>query len=121
VARATSTAAASDVRSGWLWLGAAIVLELGGTTCLKLSDGLTRLGPSAAMLVAYVASFSCLAMALRSIGLGTAYAIWSGIGTATIAAIGILWFKEPVSALRLVSLVLVIAGVVGLRLAEGGR
>ncbi len=109
------------MRSGWLWLGAAIVLELGGTTCLKLSDGLTRLVPSAAMLVAYVASFSCMAMALRSIGLGTAYAIWSGIGTAAIAAIGILWFKEPVSALRLVSLALVIAGVVGLRVAEGGR
>jgi small multidrug resistance pump len=102
----------------WLLLAGAIVLEIGGTSALKLSDGLSRLAPSLAVLVLYAGSFACLALALRRIELGVAYAVWSGIGTAAIALIGILVFKESASALKLVSLALVIAGVVGLNLAE---
>ena len=65
--------------------------------------------------------FACLAIAMRRIELGTAYAVWSGVGTAVIAAIGIVWFREPASALKLFSLAFVIVGVVGLNLAEGRR
>lgn len=102
----------------WLLLAGAIVFEIGGTSALKLSDGLSRLVPSLAVLVLYAGSFACLALALRRIELGVAYAIWSGIGTAAIALIGIVLFKELASTLKLVSLALVIAGVVGLNLAE---
>jgi small multidrug resistance pump len=105
---------------GWLTLAGAIVFEIAGTTCLKLSDGLARLVPSLGVLVFYAASFACLALTLKRLELGIAYAIWSGLGTAIIAAIGMIWFREPVSALKLASLALVIAGIVGLNLAEGG-
>ncbi len=105
----------------WLYLAGAIVFEIGGTTALKLSDGLRYLRPSLAVVVLYGISFACLAVAMRRIELGVAYAIWSGVGTAVIAAIGIVWFREPASALKLLSLALVVAGVVGLNLAEGRR
>ena len=106
---------------GWLTLARAIAFEIAGTTCLKLSEGLSRLAPSFGVLAFYAASFACLALTLKRIELGVAYAIWSGLGTAVIAAIGMVWFREPVSALKLASLALVIVGVVGLNLAEGGR
>jgi small multidrug resistance pump len=105
----------------WLYLAGAIVFEIGGTTALKLSDGLRYLRPSLAVVLLYGISFACLAVAMRRIELGIAYAVWSGVGTAVIASIGIVWFREPASALKLVSLALVIAGVVGLNLAEGRR
>jgi small multidrug resistance pump len=105
----------------WLYLAGAIVFEIGGTTALKLSDGLQYLRPSLAVAVLYGISFACLAIAMRRIELGIAYAVWSGVGTAVIAAVGIVWFREPASALKLVSLALVIVGVVGLNLAEGRR
>ena len=106
---------------GWLYLAGAIVFEIGGTTALKLSDGLRYLRPSLAVAVLYGISFACLAIAMRRIELGIAYAVWSGVGTAIIAAVGIVWFREPASALKLVSLALVIVGIVGLNLAEGRR
>ena len=105
----------------WLYLAGAIVFEIGGTTALKLSDGLRHLRPSLAVVLLYGISFACLAIAMRRIELGIAYAIWSGVGTAVIAAIGIVWFREPASALKLFSLAFVIVGVVGLHLAEGRR
>lgn len=104
--------------TGWLYMAAAIVLEIGGTTALKASDGLSRLAPSLAVVALYAGSFACLAFALKEVELGVAYAVWSGLGTAAIAVIGILVFGESVSALKLASLALVIAGVVGLNLAE---
>jgi formyl-CoA transferase len=72
---------------GWLTLAGAILFEIAGTTCLKLSDGLARLGPALGVLVFYAASFACLAFALKRLELGVAYAIWSGLGTAIIATI----------------------------------
>jgi len=105
---------------GWLTLAGAIAFEIAGTTCLKLSAGLARPGPALGVLAFYAASFACLAFALKRLELGVAYAIWSGLGTAIIAAIGMIWFREPVSALKLASLALVIAGIVGLNLAESG-
>jgi small multidrug resistance pump len=104
---------------GWWYLAAAIIFEIGGTTALKLSDGLSRMLPSVAVIACYLASFACLSGALRRLDLGIAYAIWCGVGMAAIAAIGIVWFREPVTGLKIASLVLVAAGVAGLNLSSG--
>lgn len=103
----------------WALLALTIVFEVAGTTLMKLSNGLTQPWPSAGVFVCYAAALVGLTLVLKSIELSIAYAIWSGAGTALTAAIGILWFKEPASALKLVSLGLVVAGVVGLQLAAG--
>ena len=100
-----------------LYLAAAIVLEICATTSLKLSEGFTRIGPTGAVVVCYAASFALLSLALRVIDLSIAYALWSCIGTAVVAAIGIVWFGEPVGAWKLLSLALIILGVVGLHLS----
>ena len=102
-----------------LYLAAAIVLEICGTTSLKLSEGFTRIGPSGAVIVCYAASFALLSIALRGIDLSIAYALWSGVGTAVVAAIGIIWFGEPAGSWKLASLALIVLGVVGLHLSEG--
>jgi small multidrug resistance pump len=108
------------VRMSALYLAIAILLEISGTTALKLSNGFTRPGPAGAVVVCYIASFWVLSLALRGIDLSTAYAVWSGIGTALVAAIGILWFGEVASLWKLVSLALIIVGVAGLHLAGRG-
>ena len=84
---------------------------------MKLSDGFTKLLPSILMFVFYAASFAVLTLALKKIDVSVAYAVWAGMGTALIAAIGMLYFKEPFSALRVLSILLIIAGVVGLNLS----
>jgi small multidrug resistance pump len=99
------------------YLATAIVLEICGTTSLKLSDGFTRMGPSGAVVVCYAASFALLSFALRGIDLSIAYAVWSGVGTAIVAAIGIVWFGEPAGAWKLLSLALIVLGVAGLHLS----
>ena len=101
-----------------LYLAAAIILEIYGTTSLKLSDGFTRVGPSGAVVLCYIASFALLALALRGIELSIAYAVWSGVGTAVVAAIGILWFGETAGGWKLLCLGLIVLGVGGLHLAE---
>ena len=103
----------------WFLLIAAIVAEVGGTTCLKLSDGFSRLIPSLGVVLLYPISFAFLAIVLRSIDVGVAYAIWSGLGTAIVAMIGILVFGEPLSAARLLSLGFIVVGIVGLQLTGG--
>lgn len=100
----------------WLILALAIGLEVAGTTAMKLSEGLTRLVPSVLVFVCYAASFVALTLTLKKIELGVAYAVWSGVGTALIAAIGIVYFREAASVPKLVSLLLIVAGVVGLHL-----
>jgi len=102
---------------GWLYLGLAIGLEIIATSMLKLSAGMTRLVPSLLVFPLYGLSFTGLAFALKSVELGTAYAIWSAVGTAVIAVIGVFYFGEALSPLKLVSLALVIAGVIGLNLS----
>ena len=101
----------------WLYLILAILLEVSGTTCMKLSEGFTRLAPSILLFVFYTLSFGALTLALKKLDVSVAYAVWSGMGTALIATIGVLWFKEPVTALKLISLGLIIIGVVGLNLS----
>lgn len=101
----------------WLALAAAILLEVSGTVSMKLSAGFTKLVPSVLIFVFYSASFSALTLALKKIDVSVAYAVWAGVGTALIAAIGVLYFKEPASFLKALSLVLIIAGVIGLNLS----
>ncbi len=103
----------------WLQLGVSIVMEVAGTTALKMSDGFSRLVPSLLVAVFYGLSFFLFALALKRIDLGVAYAIWAGLGTALVATIGIVWFGEAVTMIKLISLVLIIAGVVGLNLSGG--
>jgi small multidrug resistance pump len=101
----------------WFFLAGAIVLEVAGTTSMKMSQGFTRLGPSILLFVFYAASFVALTYALRKIDIGIAYAIWSGVGTALIAGIGILYFRESATALKLLSIGLIIVGVVGVHVS----
>jgi small multidrug resistance pump len=96
---------------GYLLLTGAIAAEVAGTTAMKYSSGFTRLWPSLVTLTGYVIAFYLLARTLKSMEVGTVYAIWSGIGTAAIAAIGMLFLGETVSAAKLGGIVLVIAGV----------
>jgi small multidrug resistance pump len=98
----------------WLYLAAAILLEVAGTTSMKLSNGLTRLLPSILIFVFYAISFTALSLALKKIPVSIAYAIWSGVGTALIAAIGIIYFRETLSFIKLVCIGLIVIGVVGL-------
>ena len=105
----------------WLYLAFAIVLEVSGTTCMKLSEGFTKTVPSILLFVFYTLSFGMLTLALKKIDVSVAYAVWSGVGTALIATIGVLWFKEPATAMKLISLGLIIIGVVGLNLTGGAH
>lgn len=102
----------------WIVLGAAILFEVSGTICLKLSDGFTRLIPSLAILPFYGLSLTLLTFVLKTIPVSTAYAIWAAVGTGLVAVIGIVAFREPVGAVKLVSLVLIVIGVVGLHLGD---
>lgn len=102
----------------WVLLIIAILFEVSGTTCMKFSMGFTRRLPTVLMFIFYGLGFVPLNLALRTIDISVAYAIWSGMGTAIITTIGILWFKEPVTALKLISIMLIIIGVVGLELSR---
>ncbi len=104
----------------WIYLIAAIAFEVSGTTCMKLSEGFTRWLPSALIFVFYAVSFALLTLALRRIDLSVAYAIWSAVGTAAIALIGVLAFKEPLTGAKASALTVIVIGVVWLNLA-GGR
>jgi len=99
----------------WLCLAGAIVLEIAGTTSMKLSHGFTRPLPSVLLFVFYASSFALMTVAVKRIDMSVSYAIWSGVGTATIALIGVIAFRESLSAVQVASIVLIIAGVIGLR------
>jgi small multidrug resistance pump len=105
----------------WYYLVAAIICEVCGTTCMKLSDGFEKRLPSTLMWVFYVFSFIGLTYAVKRLDISVVYAIWAGLGTALIAMIGIFWFQESANLLKLASLVLVIIGIVGLRLSGAGH
>jgi small multidrug resistance pump len=102
----------------YVWLLLAIMLEVSAITCMKLSQGFTRILPSAMMVLLYGGCFACLTLCIKHLDVSVAYAIWSGLGTAAIATIGILWFKEPLTALRIVGLILVLGGVAALQLSN---
>jgi quaternary ammonium compound-resistance protein SugE len=102
--------------SGWLALLAAGLLEIAWAFGLKYSDGLTRFWPTAATLVAIVFSFALMAVALKSLPFGTAYAVWTGIGAAGSILVGMLVFSEPADPVRILCLTLIVAGMIGLKL-----
>lgn len=104
--------------TGWMYLAAAIACEVVGTTMMKLSDSLTRWVWIPPMLLFYVCSLGGLALALRTIEVGVAYAVWAAVGTLLIAIIGIVFFAESVTLIKIVSIALVVAGVIGLNLAD---
>ena len=103
----------------WVVLFVAGLLEVGWAVGLKYTEGFTRLWPSVATGVAVIGSMTLLGLALRALPLGTAYAIWTGIGTVGTAVIGIVVFGEPATAMRLVCIALIVAGIVGLKITSG--
>ena len=100
----------------WIILSIAGVLEVVWALLLKQSEGFSKPAPTIGFLIALTASMGLLAFALRTLPVGTAYAVWTGIGAAGTAIVGMLWLGEPRDALRLASLVLLLAGIIGLRL-----
>ena len=101
----------------WVILFIAGLLEIGWAVGLKYTEGFTRLGPTVATGVALVASMVLLGVAVRTLPLGTAYAVWTGIGTVGTAVLGIILFREPATAMRLACIGLILAGIIGLKLA----
>lgn len=97
---------------GYGLLAAAIAAEVAGTTAMKYSEGFSRLWPSLITVVSYVLAFALLAQTLKTLSVGTAYAIWAGVGTAAIAAIGVIFMGESTSVAKIAGIALVIAGVV---------
>lgn len=101
----------------WLLLISAIITEVLATTSMKMSEGFTRLWPSIGMAVGYTIALGLLALTLRTMEVSTAYALWSGLGTALVAVIGVLVFGETMDWAKLAGLALIIAGVMLLNLA----
>lgn len=104
--------------TAWILLVVAGLLEVAWALGLKASEGFTRLWPSLFTLVAMLASFYLLAQAMKVLPVGTAYAIWVGIGALGTVVLGMLIYGDSASPLRLLSLLLVLAGLVGLKLAS---
>jgi quaternary ammonium compound-resistance protein SugE len=102
----------------WLYLLIAGLLEVCWAIGLKYTDGFTRLIPSVITITSMVASILFLGLALKTLPVGTAYAIWTGIGAVGVATLGIILFAEPATALRLGSIGLIISGIVGLKLVS---
>ncbi|SHG87772.1 DMT family transporter [Streptoalloteichus hindustanus] len=102
---------------GYLLLAVAILVEIGATSLLKLSEGFTRLWPSVGAVAGYLVAFALLAQVMRTVPMSVAYAIWAGAGVALVAAVGVLALGEPVNPLKVGGLALVIAGVVALNLS----
>jgi quaternary ammonium compound-resistance protein SugE len=100
----------------WMILVVAGILEVGWAVGLKYTEGFTRLGPSIATILAMVLSLALLGIAVRTLPLGTAYAVWTGIGTVGTVLVGILLLGEPASFTRMLCVFLIIAGIVGLKL-----
>ncbi len=105
----------------WIVLIVSGMLEAGWALSLKASHGFTRLWPSVGFVVLLAASMIGLSIALKSLPVGVAYGVWVGIGAALTAVLAVVVLDEPVSVLKVVSLVLIVAGVVGLNLSGGGH
>jgi quaternary ammonium compound-resistance protein SugE len=102
----------------WVLLFVAGLLETGFAVALKASDGFSRLLPSVLFVVCAAGSFGLLSLALRTLPVGTAYAVWTGIGATGTALVGMAFLGEPAAVARVVSLGLIVAGVVGLQLSS---
>lgn len=104
----------------WIVLVVAGLLEIGWAVGLKYTDGFTRLMPSVLTVVTFAASMFLLGVAVRTLPLGTAYAVWTGIGTVGTAVLGMILFDDPATAGRLFCIALIVAGIMGLRLVAPG-
>ncbi len=102
----------------WLLLFIAISFEVAGTTAMKLSRGFSRLIPTVFMFLFYGIGLGVMNLVIKRLDISIVYAVWSGVGTVMVALIGILWFKEPATVLKMVSIFLIIIGVVGLNLSQ---
>jgi small multidrug resistance pump len=98
-------------------LAIAIAAEVAATMSLRYSDGFSKPVPAAIVVVGYATSFWLLSLILKELSVGTTYAIWAGAGTAAIAVIGIVALDEPATAIRIASIVVIVAGVIGLNLS----
>jgi small multidrug resistance pump len=103
---------------GWILLTFAIVLEVAGTTNMKLSEGFSNLVPSVLVIFFYALSIIALTFAVNRLDVSVAYAVWSGMGTALVAMIGLWFFRESVTSVKVVALGLIIVGVVMLHLTD---
>lgn len=101
----------------WLLLVGAIVLEVAGTTSMKLSHGFSKVVPSLLILVFYGAAFSLLTLALKEIEIGPAYAVWSGLGIALVAVIGFFYFEETLTISKLLGIGFIVVGIMILNLS----
>lgn len=99
----------------WILLALAGVLEVGWATGMKYSEGFTRLWPSVVTLALMAVSFALLSHAVRTLPIGTAYAIWTGIGAVGAAVVGMVVFKEPATAVRIICIVAILGGIAGLK------
>jgi quaternary ammonium compound-resistance protein SugE len=104
----------------WIWLIIAGVLEIAWAIGLKYTEGFSKLWPTVVTVALMIASFVCLAQAVKGLPLGTSYAIWTGIGAVGTAIAGILLFKEPATVARLLCMMLIVAGIAGLKLTAKG-
>ena len=102
--------------SGWIYLFIAILFEAAGTTCMKLSNGFSAIIPSVLLFVFYMLSFYFMTLALKTVDISIAYAVWAGVGVALITLIGVFFFKENLNLIKVVSIILIVVGVIGLRL-----
>ncbi|WP_266170621.1 DMT family transporter [Dyella subtropica] len=102
--------------NAWLYLGIAIVAEVIGTSALKASEGFSKLVPSIAVIAGYGVAFYCLSLTLRHIPIGIAYAVWSGVGTALIALIGVVAYRQKLDFAGMLGIGLIVAGVLVLNL-----
>lgn len=102
----------------WMLLSFAIFSELCGSTCMKLSDGFSNLFPSILTFIFYGISFSIFIFALKHFDLSFVYALWAGIGILLVSLIGMTYFKEPVSVMKIISILVIVVGVIMLNLSE---
>lgn len=98
----------------WLYLFAAIIFEVSGTTCMKLSQGFTQILPAIFIFIFYGLSLTFSTLCLEKIEVSVAYSIWAGLGTTLLAIIGLIWFRESMTPIKLMSISLVVVGVIGL-------
>lgn len=109
---------APTVNLAWMLLAAAIVFEVCGTVCMRLSLGFTQWLPSVLIFVFYACAFALNTLVVRTLDLSIVYAVWSGVGTVATAMIGFWYFKESATALKLASISLIVVGVIGLHAAS---
>jgi quaternary ammonium compound-resistance protein SugE len=106
-----------EVAVSWVFLWLAGICEIGFAVSLKLSHGFSRLWPTVVFCFFGAASLILVSLAMKSLPVGTVYAVWTGIGAAGTAVVGMLWLHDPATVVRIVSLMLIVGGVVGLNLA----